>query len=318
MTAKHSALALLVAVVWGINFVVIDEGLDGVPPLVFLAMRFTAVALPAIFFVRRPTAPWHTVVLIGLFMSFGQFALLYLALHLGLPSGLASLLLQTQVVLTIVVAAVFLREKPGPLQIVGVVIGMGGLAVVIAGHSFDAPFLPVLVVLAGALSWAIGNVISRQAKVSSGLSLVVWSALVIPVPSFALALLVDGPTLVFASLGTLSATAILSTLYTAGVASLIGYGIWNTLMARYPTSKVVPFTLLIPVVGIAAAFVFQGEVPTVSELLGGGIMLAGLAVAVITKSKRGAQSSASRDTGDSIDRATLVRKPAAVPPSQTR
>lgn len=286
VTFKHSMLALLVALIWGLNFVVIDEGLDGMPPLLFVALRFVLVAIPAVFFIRPPTIGWRTIVLIGSFMSFGQFALLYLALHLGMPAGLASLLLQTQVILTVVIAAGILGERPSTRQFVGVIVGTIGLGVVIVGHSIVAPWVPLIITLGAALSWAIGNVLSRRAKVASGLSLVVWSALVVPLPSAALAVLLDGPDVVGHAITHLSIVSILSTIYTAVAASLIGYGIWNSLMARYPTSAVVPFTLLVPVIGIAAAWLVQGEVPTVTEILGGAVMLAGLATAVITTGNR--------------------------------
>ena len=281
MTPRHTLLALAVVVIWGLNFIAIDFGLEGVPPLVFLALRFILVAIPAIFFLKPPTIGWKNVLLIGTFLSLGQFSLLYLSLGLGMPPGLASLLLQTQVVLSVIVSAIILRERPTPKQFIGIAIGMLGLAVVVIGHSYAAPWLPVVILLLAALSWAIGNVLSRRAKAASGLSLVVWSGLIVPIPSLALAMVVDSPAVVIDSLTHLSLAAILSTLYTAVFASLVGYGIWNTLLAKYPTSAVVPFTLLVPVVGILAAWIVVNEQPTVSEVVGGAIMLAGLAVAVI-------------------------------------
>lgn len=307
VTLRHSLLALLVAVIWGLNFVVIDEGLAGVPPLVFVAMRFVLVALPAIFFLKPPAIGWRNILYIGTFLSLGQFCLLYLALHLGMPAGLASLLLQTQVILTIVISAVLLGERPTRRQLIGVVVGTIGLGIVVVGHSVTAPWVPLVITLGAALSWAIGNVLSRRAKAASGLSLVVWSALVVPIPSFALALLLDGPDTVFSALSQLSLVAILSTVYTAVAASLIGYGIWNTLMARYPTSAVVPFTLLVPVIGIAAAWLVQGEIPTFSEILGGTVMLVGLATAVIRRSLEvpraspGAEAEGLEPVGEKVD-----------------
>jgi O-acetylserine/cysteine efflux transporter len=273
----------VVVVIWGLNFVVIDAGVADVPPLLFVAMRFLLVSIPAIFFVKRPGIGWRNVLLIGLFLSLGQFALLYLSLALGMPPGLASLLVQTQIVLSVAISALALRELPTRRQLVGIVIGMIGLAVVVVGHISSAPWLPVVIALLAALSWAIGNVLSRRAKAASGLSLVVWSGLIVPIPSAALALVVNGPHAVGFALTHLSIAAILSTLYTAVFASLIGYGIWNSLLTRYPTSAVVPFTLLVPVIGILAAWLVQGEIPAGTELLGGAIMLGGLAAAVITR-----------------------------------
>lgn len=279
MTLRHSLLAILVMVVWGVNFVVIDEGLADVPPLLFLAMRFTLVAVPLIFFVPRPAAGWRAVVAVGTFMSLGQFSFLYIALELGMPAGLASLVLQAQVIFTIVIASLVLREHPTRRQLVGAGIGMTGLAAVVIAHGAVAPVVPVLVMLAAAMSWAIGNIVCRRAGVASGLSLVVWSALVVPVPALLLSVAVDGGGEVARALTHLSATAIASTIYTAFGASVLGYTIWNSLLVRYPASAVVPFVLLVPVVGIAAAWIAQGEAPTFAELFGGLVMLGGVAVA---------------------------------------
>ncbi|MBC7402239.1 MAG: EamA family transporter [Microbacteriaceae bacterium] len=286
MTPRHTLLALLVVVIWGVNFVAIDLGLTDVPPLLFLAMRFVLVAVPAVFFIRPPAIGWRNILLIGAFLSLGQFTLLYLALSLGMPPGLASLLLQTQIVFSVIVSSLLLREHPTRRQLAGIVIGMIGLAVVIIGHTRAAPWLPLVITLLAALSWAIGNVLSRRARAASGLSLVVWSGLVVPIPSLALALLVDGPRAVGFSLAHLSLAAIASTVYTAVAASLVAYTIWNSLLARYPTGAVVPFTLLVPVIGILAAWAAFGERPTGSELIGGAIMLGGLAAAVLTRRRR--------------------------------
>jgi O-acetylserine/cysteine efflux transporter len=289
MSPRHTLLALLVVVIWGLNFLAIDFGLDDVPPLLFLAMRFTLVIIPAIFFFKPPAIGWRNILLIGGFLSLGQFALLYIALALGMPPGLASLLHQSQVVLTVIVSVIVLRERPSRRQLIGIIVGMSGLAIVVIGHGQAAPWLPAVILLLGSLSWAIGNVLSRKAKAASSVSLVIWSGLVVPIPAFLLSLMIDSPPVVFDALANLSWTAILSTAYTAVGASLIGYGIWNHLLARYPTSAVVPFTLLVPVVGILAAWVVVNEQPTLTELIGGAVMLVGLAIAVIVWRRRDAR-----------------------------
>jgi O-acetylserine/cysteine efflux transporter len=283
MSLKHSLLAILVMLIWGLNFVVIDEGLDDVPPLLFLAIRFVLVAFPLVFFVPRPQASWQIVIAIGTFMSLAQFSLLYISLDLGMPAGLASLVLQAQVIFTIVIATVVIKEAPSRRQVVGATIGTVGLGVVVAAHGASAPVVPMLVLLGAALSWATGNVIARHAGIQSGFSLVVWSALVVPVPALLLSLAVDGGHEVGRAVTGLSGVAIASTAYTAIGASLIGYGIWNSLLARYPASAVVPFVLLVPVIGIAAAWLVQDEVPTLLEIGGGVVMLAGVAVATISR-----------------------------------
>ncbi|WP_458112642.1 EamA family transporter [Arthrobacter sp. R1-13] len=287
MTTRHSLLAALVAVLWGLNFVAIDLGLHAngrdVPPLLFVAMRFFLVVFPWILFIRKPDVSWAAIVGVGLFMSAGQFGLLYLSMALGMPAGLASLVLQAQVLLTVLLAAVFLRERPSCRQLAGVVLGVAGLAIVAVGRSSVAPLLPFIIVLGAALSWAAGNVIARKAKAASGLGLVVWSGAVVPLPLIALSLVIDGPDAIAATMLDLQAGTVLSAIYTAVFASLVGYGIWNWLLAKYPPSSVVPFTLLVPVVGMSAAWLALQEVPSATELAGGLLLLGGVATAVLNR-----------------------------------
>lgn len=290
MPRRHVALAVLVAVIWGANFVVIDLGLGDIPPTLFVAIRFVVVLLPAIFLVPRPTMPWRDVLTIGAFMSLGQFGLLYSALAVGMPAGLASLVLQAQVVGTVLIAAAVLHERPNRTQVIGVLVGVVGLVIVGVGRSAATPALGLLLTVAAAMSWAIGNVAARRAaahtrsptpgagSLGAGLSLTVWSATIVPLPLFALSLAIDGPDAVVHALTHPTVAAVLSTLYTAWLASLVGYGIWNTLLARHPAAAVVPFAMLVPVVGLSTAWLVQGEVPNAWEAAGGALLLLGVAI----------------------------------------
>ena len=276
-------LAAAVASFWGFNFVVIDWGMQGIPPLLFVAIRFLVVAA-AIVVVPRPNASWRTVVSVGLFMSLGQFGLLYTSVALGLQPGLAALLLQAQAVFTIVIAAGVLRERPTVPQMVGVGLGIAGLAIVATGHGGDAPAFAVLLALGAAMSWAIGNVISRRAGVVSGrgrlgsLSLTVWSALVVPVPALALSLGIEGPAAIAEGLASFGFRPVVSTLYTAGLCTIIGYAIFNGLLARNPSAAVVPWVLLAPVVAMVSAAVLLAQIPTRGEAIGGVVLVLGVLV----------------------------------------
>lgn len=280
MPLKDSLLATLVAVIWGVNFVVIDEGLPGVPPLLFAAIRFTIVAAIGVLLVPRPALPWAVLIRVGIFMSLGQFALLYTALHLGMPAGIASLVLQAQVIFTALIAFGWLGERPSRRQLMGIVIGVSGLALVAFGRGTSTPVIGLLLTLGAGLSWGIGNVISRRAAVSSGLALTVWSAMVVPIPLFAMSLTLDGPAVVGHALTHLPAGAIWSTAYTAVLASLVGYGIWNSLLARHPAAAVVPFALIVPPVGMFTAWLVQHESPTAAERIGALLVLLGVAVTI--------------------------------------
>ena len=279
MNLRDSLLAALVATIWGFNFVVIDWGMHGTPPLLFAAVRFTLVVAPAVFLVPRPAARWRTVAGVGLFMSLGQFAFLYVAMAAGMPPGLAALVLQAQVVFTVVIAAGVLRERPTRAQVSGAVLGSVGLVVVAVGRGGHVTLGALALCLLGALSWGIGNVVSRASGVAGGLSLTVWSALVVPVPLLGLSLLLDGPTAVADAITAFSWQAVVSSLYTAGLASLVGYGIFNTLLGRNPSSSVVPWVLLAPVVAMASAWLLLDQRPNAAELAGGLVLVTGVLVA---------------------------------------
>lgn len=280
MNLSDSLLAAAVAVIWGFNFVVIDWGMEGVPPLLFAAIRFTVVLFPAIFLVKRPDAQWRTVLGVGAFMSLGQFGFLYVSMDAGMSPGLAALVLQAQVIFTIVIAAGWLREIPTRLQIAGVTLGSVGLVVVGLGRGGHVPVLALLLCLLGALSWGIGNVISRASGIKGGLSLTIWSALVVPVPLFALSLLINGPSTVGHALAGFGWEAVLSTLYTAGLSSIVGYAVFNSLLSRHRSSAVVPWVLLAPVVAMASAWLLLDQRPNLAETLGGLLLLVGALIAL--------------------------------------
>jgi O-acetylserine/cysteine efflux transporter len=296
---RDSLLAAFVAAIWGINFVVIDWGMDGVPPLLFLTCRFVLVVFPAIFFLPRPDAPWRTLAAVGCFMSLGQFGFLYGALAAGLPPGLAALILQAQVIFTVVIAAVTLRERPRSTQFIGVLVGSFGLVIVGLGRGGHVPVRALGLCLLGAFSWGIGNVVSRSSGVSGGLALTVWSALFVPIPAFLLAFLVSGPDGVLEGLQAFGWKATVSTIYTAAMASMVGYGIFNTLLSRNPSAAVVPWVLLAPVVAMTSAAVFLSQVPTIAEAAGGAVMVGGVLVALRAPARAGAAAGFGAEAGES-------------------
>ncbi|MEI2827435.1 MAG: EamA family transporter [Dermatophilaceae bacterium] len=280
VSSRDTALAVLVTIVWGMNFVVIEWGLTGVPPLVFVALRFLLVVFPAVFFVRRPAGRWQDIALVGALMSVGQFGFLYSSLAAGMPPGLASLVLQVQAAFTAILGSLVLREHPTIAQRIGVALGLAGLAVIALGRGGSVPLMGLSLCVAAAACWAAGNIAARRLRGVNGLSLTVWSGLVVPVPLLTLAAAIDGPSVVGHALTHLSLVNWASTAYTAVLASLFGYGVWNSLLSRHPAAQVAPFSLLVPLVGITTAFLVRGERPTIWSVVGGVLLLTGVAVTV--------------------------------------
>ncbi|WP_176832543.1 EamA family transporter [Geodermatophilus sp. DSM 45219] len=258
------------------NFVVIDLGLDQFPPLLFAALRFALVAVPAVFFVGRPGVGAGGVVVVGLFLGAGQFGLLFVGMGAGMPAGLASLVLQAQALFTVLVGAVLLGERPRRAQLLGIAVAAVGLAVIALGRTATVPLVALLLVLGAAASWGVGNVAIRRARPRSGLALVVWASLVPPLPLLGLSLLVEGPGAARSAMTGLTWGGVAALAYLVVLATLVGFGIWTSLLRTHPASTVAPFSLLVPVVGLVTVWAVLGEQPSAAELSGAGVVLVGL------------------------------------------
>ncbi|AKT52490.1 hypothetical protein ADJ73_00955 [Arsenicicoccus sp. oral taxon 190] len=280
MPRKDVFLASVVILIWGVNFVAAKYGMEVIPPLLFAALRFTLVAFPAVLFVRPPGNGWKTVVACGLTMSVGQFALLYTSMTYGMPAGLASLVLQVQSVFTVAIAAVLLHEIPTRWQLAGIALGVLGMAFVGWRFVAAAPLLPFVGTVAAAASWGVGNVLTRRRPPRSGFSLVVWSALVAPLPLLALSLLVEGWDRDRHALAHVTVLSLLGLAFVAYLASMAGYGLWNLLLSRHAASTVAPWSMLVPVIGTAAAFFYNGEKPTAASAVGAVVIIVGVLLAL--------------------------------------
>jgi O-acetylserine/cysteine efflux transporter len=281
MSPRDLLLALVVVVVWGVNFVVIKVGLHGVPPMLLGALRFTLAAVPAVFFVKRPNLQWRWLFAYGATISFGQFAFLFSAMYVGMPAGLASLVLQAQAFFTLMFAALFLHERLRLANVAGLLIAAGGLAVIglQGGHSKTAAGFALT--LCAACMWALGNIVTKKVGNVDLVGLVVWGSLIPPLPFFAASYLFEGPRRIAAALSGISAMSIFAIVYLAWIATLIGYGLWSRLLSRYPASQVAPFSLLVPIVGLASASLFLDEQLTMVQIAGAMLVMAGLAVNVL-------------------------------------
>ena len=277
MPRRHIVLALSVAALWGVNFVAIDYALESFPPLLLAALRFTLVALPAVFLLPRPPIAWRLIAAVGVFLSLCQFGLLFVSIHLGMPAGLASLVMQLNAVFTVALAVRFLGERPGSRQLAGALIAFGGIALIAADRSgTHVPAGALLLCIVAAASWGVGNVVVRVAQAPNALALMVWSALVAPLPLLALSFGFEGSQKIGHALAHASAKSIGGLLFVVVVASLFGFGSWAWLMKRHAASKVAPFSLLVPVFGIGSAWLALGERPSTLEIAGAVVVICGL------------------------------------------
>ena len=278
MPIRHVLLALLVVAIWGFNFVIIKLSVEALPPILAAALRFAAAALPAALFVRPPKTKWWIVVAYGLSFGFALYAFLNLSIAWGMPAGLSSIVLQTQAFFTMLMAFLLLGERPSRFQVLGAAIAFGGIAVIASERIEGAGLVPLSLTLLAAISWGLANVLTKKAGQVNAVSFTVWGALVSPVPLLALSLLVEGPETVIAALAGFGWDDAGLIAFLAYPATLLGGGIWAWLLSRHPASVVAPFTLLVPITGLASGYVVLGEMVTPVEIAGAALVIAGLIV----------------------------------------
>lgn len=286
MSLKDFTLALVVVLIWGINFVVIKVGLHDFPPFLLAGLRFTFVAFPACLFVRRPKVPLRLLAAYGLTISFLQFSLLFVALKLGMPAGLASLLLQSQAFFTLLLGALCLKESISLHHVAGLCIASLGMIFLTLTSTHPSQLggmtlFTLALTLFAAFSWGVGNIVNKviiTRHAMEPLRLVVWSAFIPIIPFYICAYLFDGQDKIVSSLQHFSWFNGLTIFYLAILCTVIGYAIWGWLLGKYPTSTVAPLTLLVPIVGMMTAILLLGETLSIAQILSVSLIIVGLGI----------------------------------------
>jgi O-acetylserine/cysteine efflux transporter len=279
MTPRAASLGALVALIWGFNFVVADDAVAHVPPLLLVGLRYTLVFLCFVPFTRRGGMPWRFILLVGLLYGVVQFSGLFVGLHRGVSAGVAATLIQSQALITIVLARVLLRETFAVRQWAGLLIAAAGLVLIASSHSASAPLDGVLFVLLGAAGWAGSNIVLKKATGISAWGITVWQS-VVPI---AVMFLLSG---IFESgqkhaLVHMHSKTVLAIAYIALLSTGVGNFIWYRLIQQIGPSNTAPFSLLVPVVGVISGWAVLGERLGAREIAGILLSLAGLAVVMV-------------------------------------
>lgn len=282
MTWSHFLLALAVMAIWGTNFVVIRWGLGEFPPLAFACLRFFFSAVPALFFLKLPAAAWRYLVAYGVLLGAGQFGLLFIAMNGHISPGLASLIIQMQVIFTIVLSVLLFHERVPATAIAGTTLAVAGLATV--GAHFDATITPLglTLILLAAFCWGCANLCvkmaARRGPPFSMLAFIVWSSVFAVPPLFALSLVFEGPTAIELALRNASIGGWLAVAWQAVGNTLFCFAAWSWLLAKYDAATVTPYALLIPVFGMGASAAILGEPMPPWKLVAGAMVLGGIAI----------------------------------------
>jgi len=280
MSYKSLILVLIVILLWGVNFSIIKIGLKELPPILFSALRFAVVAIPAVFFIPFPKTSVFNVIGVGLFLGILQFSFLFVAMKTDASAGLSSLILQTQVLFTIILSAFIYKEKATKSQSIGVLVAIFGFSLFFYNSGGNITTKGLTLIVCAAFFWAISNVIMKRIENINLLHFMVWVSIIPPVPLIALSYALESQEPIALILAATENTW-LSVMYVSYMSTLIGFAIWGWLLKNNSAATVTPFALLIPVVGIITSSLILSESLSLIEIFGTGLIMLGLLFCVI-------------------------------------
>lgn len=281
MTPRDVAALLLVTVLWGLNFAVVKAGLGELPPIFFVSLRFAAVALVLVPFVRLSRRKLPQLVLLSMTLGGLHFSMMFTGQR-GLDVATAAIAIQLQVPFAAILAAIFFGDRLGWRRLLGMVVAFAGVALIAGEPRFDGNLLPLALVVGAAMVWSVANIQIKALGDEVGVfALSAWVAL-LATPQLFLAswLLEDGQ---IEALRATSWIAWGSVAYQVVMVTIVGYGIWYWNMRRHPVGQVMPFTLLVPLFGVLSGIVFFGERLTWAMIVGSLATVVGVAIIVIRR-----------------------------------
>ncbi|MGB5918642.1 EamA family transporter [Arcobacter sp.] len=280
MNLKSTLLALIVVLIWGVNFSVIKFGLEELPPILFSSLRFFIVAIPAVFFIPFPKISIWNVLGVGVFLGVLKFSFLFIAMKADASAGISSLLLQAQVIFTIILSMIIFKEKVTIAQSIGMLIALIGFGFFFFTVDTNITLLGIVLILSASIFWSVSNVIMKQIKDVNLLHFMVWVSLIPPLPLFILSYFYESheplTLLLNSSVKTWASVA-----YTGYISTLVAFAIWGWLLKNYNSAVVTPFALAIPVVGIIGSNILLNEQLNHIETLGAILILFGLFISVL-------------------------------------
>ena len=290
MPPRDLALVLIICLAWAGNFLSSAYALREIPPVLFTALRFVMLALPLLYWMKRPApGQWPRLIAVGLCVGVLHFALSFTALKLAGDLSSPAIVMQSYVPMTALLAWAMLGERFGWRT--GLAIAVSFAGVLVLGFDplvLDRPMALVLM-LVSAVFLAIGTVLMKGLRGLDVFSQQGWTAVVSVLPLLALSLVFEPGAI--ARLPSVSWIGWGGALYAAFVSSLLGHGLYYTLVQRHPMAQVMPWLLLTPVFAVGLGIAFWGDRPGPRLLLGGAMVLGGvLIIALRTLAKaRGAR-----------------------------
>jgi len=281
MKKNDLILGIIVMVIWGLNFSVIKLGVNEIDPLLLTALRFTLATIPAIFFVKKPNVSWVYLIAYGWLFAIGIWGMATWSIQAGLSAGMASVLLQMNVVFGLFLGYFLLKEALPIKKVIGSAIALAGLLLSLTVTDGSVTQTGLMLILCAALAWSLASITVKKAATKQIFAFSLWAMACAPLPLFLIVYFQSGSD-PFLQLSTqFNQRVIFSVLFQAYPVTLLGYWIWNRLLITYPLTTVAPLTLLVPIFGLLGGVLFYQEEVGVVKLIASLFVISGILIGFI-------------------------------------
>jgi O-acetylserine/cysteine efflux transporter len=263
---------------WGFNFSIIKLGVSEMDPLILTGLRFTFATFPAIFFIKKPNVSLSILALYGITFAVGVWGMLTLSIQQGLSAGMSSLILQSSAFISVLLGVFFLKEKLSMTRKAGLIVSILGLALIFTIEDGSVTLIGILFACFSAISLSVISLILKKVVIKDMFAFVVWSSVFAPIPLFSLSFMVNGVSGFEVLISNVNYVSAFSVLFQAYPVTVLGYWLWNKLIAQYPMSTMAPLTLLVPIFGLLGSAIFYNEQIGTTKLLASLLILCGIAI----------------------------------------
>ena len=278
MSFQQILLALIVPITWGLGFTLAKVGLEQFSPLFIMSMRFGIAGLILIWFTQPPWGRMREIFLVALIGSTIQYGLTFNGLR-GVDASTAAILVQLEGPILALFGAFLFKERLGIARIIGMILALAGVFIIVGEPRLEDSLDSALLLISGSCVWAIAQLMISRLKGLSGITILAWVA-VMATPQMLIGSLIleDGQwqAVITASLIDWSIV-----LYLALIMTVIGYSVWYHLLGSVDVSKVSPFLMLLPITSIIAGVVILNEELTAPMIIGGLMIMTGVAASLI-------------------------------------
>ena len=279
MNSKQILLALIVPITWGLGFTLAKIGMEQFPALLIMTIRFGIAGLILVWFTKPPWGHMREIFVVALIGSTIQYGLTYNGLK-GIDASTAAILVQLEGPILAIMGAFLLKEKLGITRALGMGLAFIGVLIIAGEPRLDGHLDSVILLIAGSAVWAVAQIMISRLKDLSGITILAWVAIMATPQMFVASVLIeDGQWLAITTASFIDWSIIL---YLALIMTVLGYSVWYHLLSSVDVSKVSPFLMLLPITSIIAGIVLLDEKLTSSMILGGLLIMSGVASTLIS------------------------------------